>query len=125
MHRKVRLKLTILFTLVTSILLATLLCASFYFSARQQFSLQLSSFAGQSYTLIESIDEQNILTSQWLTSREKASGIRIYLWDSNVPFFHNQEHFNRIPPSFSYYLPQLQDGRTLREATGTSDIYVG
>lgn len=125
MYRKVRRKLTVLFTLVTSILLAALLCASFYFSARQQFSLQLSSFTGQSYTLIESLSEQNILTSQWLTSREEAAGIRIYLWDNNMPFFHNKEHSNRITPSFSYYLPRLQNGRTLRQSEGTSDIYVG
>lgn len=125
MYRNVRLKLTMLFTLVISILLAALLCVSFYFSVSQQFSMQLSSFTAQSYTLIESIDEQNILTSQWLTSREEAAGIRIYLWDNNVPFYHNQEHSNRIHSSFSYYLPTLQEGHTLRESEGTSDIYVG
>ncbi|MCM1256620.1 MAG: HAMP domain-containing histidine kinase [Roseburia sp.] len=125
MYRNVRLNLTILFTLVISVLLAALLGASFYFSARQQFSMQLSSFTSQSYTLMESIDEQKVLTSHWLAAREEAAGIYIYLWDNNVPFFHNQEYSHRTQPSFSHYLPQLQEGRTLRNAAESSDISIG
>ncbi len=96
MYQKVRLRLTKLFTLVTSVLLIALLCVRFYLSVRQQFSLQLSSFTGQSRTLVESINEQNILTSNWLTTREETAGFRIYLWDNDVELFHNRDHFNHI-----------------------------
>ena len=125
MYRKVRLRLTKLFTLVTSVLLIALLCVSFYLSVRQQFSLQLSSFTGQSRTVVESINEQNILTSNWLTTREETAGFRIYLWDNDVELFHNRDHFNRIQPAYSYDLPALSDGRTLKQTTGTPDVYIG
>lgn len=125
MYRKVRLRLTKLFTLVTSVLLIALLCVSFYFSVRQQFSLLLSSFTSQSNTVVESINEQNILTSGWLTAREETAGFRIYLWDNDVELFHNRDHFNRIQPVYSCYLPSPTDGRTLKQAAGTPDAYIG
>lgn len=125
MYRKVRLRLTKLFTLVISILLTALLCVSFYLSVRQQFSLQLSSFTGQSNTVIESIGEQNILTAGWLTAMEESAGFRIYLWDNEAEFFHNRDHSNRIPPVYSRYLPAPSDGRTLRQAAGTANVSIG
>lgn len=125
MYQKVRLRLTKLFTLVTSVLLIALLCVSFYLSVRQQFSLQLSSFTGQSHTVVESISEQNILTSRWLAAREEAAGFRIYLWDNDVELFHNRDHFNRIEPAYSYYLPAPSGGRTLKQTVGTPDVYIG
>lgn len=125
MYRKVRIHLTTLFTLVTSILLIALLSVSFYLSARQQFSLQLSSFAGQSQTVVDSISEQNILTADWLTSREKAAGFRIYLWDNDVELFHNRAHSDSVSPIYSGYLPIPSDGRTLKQTSGATDISVG
>lgn len=125
MYQKVRLRLTKLFTLVTSVLLTALLCVSFYLSVRQQFSLQLSSFTSQSNTVVESISEQNILTSRWLSTREEAAGFRIYLWDNDVELFHNRDHYNRIDPVYSYYLPTPSDGRTLKQTAETPDAYIG
>ncbi len=125
MYRKVRIHLTILFTFVTSVLLIALLSVSFYLSVRQQFSLQLSSFTGQTQTVVESISEHNILTSAWLTSKEEAAGFRIYLWDNDVELFHNHAHSNLIQPAYSCYLPVLTEGRTLKPAAGSQDIYVG
>ena len=61
MYQDVRLRLTKLFTTVLSVLLAVLLGVCFYFSARQQFSLQLSSFTSQSYTVSESIDRKSVV----------------------------------------------------------------
>lgn len=125
MYRKVRLRLTLLFTLVTSILLAALLCVSFFLSARQQLSLQQSSFTSQSFTVVEAIREQNILTSQWLSDREEAAGFRIYLWDNDVELFHNHDHQNYIRQVYSYYLPALSNGRTLHALSSPEDISVG
>lgn len=125
MYRKVRIQLTILFTLVTSILLIALLSVSFYLSVRQQLSLQLSSFTGQSKTVVDSISEQNILTSAWLTSKEEAAGFRIYLWDNDVELFHNRDHSNLIHSLYSCYLPAPTDGRTLKPTAGAPDIFIG
>lgn len=125
MYRKVRFRLTLLFTLVTSILLAALLGVSFFLSAGQQLSLQQSAFTSQSYTVVEAIREQNILTSQWLSAREEAAGFRIYLWDNDVELFHNHDHPNRIRQIYSYYLPTLSQGRTLHQLSSSADISVG
>lgn len=125
MYRKVRLRLTLLFLSVTSLLLIVLLGVSFYLSARQQLSLQLSSFTSQSYTVMESLSEQRILSSQWLTAREEAADFRIYLWDNGVELFHNRDHANRIQPVYSHYLPALSGERTLRPAAEASDIFIG
>lgn len=125
MYRKVRLRLTRLFTLVTSVLLAALLGVSFFLSARQQFSLRQSSFTSQSFTVVEAIREQNILTSQWLSDREETAGFRIYLWDNDIELFHNRDHKNRISQTYSYYLPALSKGRTLKPLASSTDISIG
>ncbi|MDE7199295.1 MAG: HAMP domain-containing histidine kinase [Lachnospiraceae bacterium] len=125
MYQNVRLRLTKLFTSVISVLLAVLLGVCFYFSVKQQFSLQLSSFTSQSYTVAESIDEQNILTAQWLTAHEENAGFRIYLWDNGVELFHNRDHINQIRPEYAHYLPVLTDGRTLYPQEQAPDVSVG
>lgn len=125
MYQNVRLRLTKLFISVISILLAILLGVCFYFSIKQQFSLQISSFTSQSYTVAESISEQTILTAQWLAAHEKNAGMRIYLWDNGVELFHNSDHSNLIRTEYACYLPSLTGGRTLHPQEKTPDISVG
>ena len=125
MYQNVRLRLTKLFTSVLSVLLAVLLGVCLYFSVEQQFSLQLSSFTNQSYTVAESINEQAVLTSQWLTTHEENAGFRIYLWDNDVELFHNRDHANQIRPEYTYYLPALTEGRTLHPQAQTEEISLG
>lgn len=125
MYHTVRLRLTKLFTAVISILLVILLGVSFYFSAKQQFSLQLSSFTNQSYTVVDSIEEQHVLTPQWLSEHEENAGLRIYLWDNGVELFHNSDHTNRIPPVYAHYLPAVSGGRTLKPQEKTPEISIG
>lgn len=125
MYQDVRLRLTKLFTAVLSVLLAVLLGVCFYFSVRQQFSLQLSSFTSQSYTVLESISEQSVLTSRWLAEHEENAGFRIYLWDNGVELFHNRDHANQILPEYAYYLSGQTAGRTLHPRGKNSGISVG
>lgn len=125
MYQNVRLRLTKLFTSVLSILLAVLLGVCFYFSVRQQFSLQVSSFANQSYTVADSISEQHILTSQWLTTHEENAGFRIYLWDNDVELFHNRDHSNQLRPEYARYLPVPTEGRTLHPQENSTGVSVG
>lgn len=63
MYRKVRSRLTLLFVLVTSVLLAVLLSTSFFLSAGSQLSVSISSFTNQSFTVAEDISDQNVLTA--------------------------------------------------------------
>lgn len=125
MYQNVRFRLTRLFTVVLSLILAVLLGVCFYFSVRQQYSMQLSSFASQSYTVSESISEQSVLTSRWLATREENAGFRIYLWDNGVELFHNQDHANQLLPESTHYLSMPDDGHTLQPQEKTADILVG
>lgn len=125
MYQDVRLRLTKLFTTVLSIVLAILLGVCFYFSVRQQFSLQLSSFTSQSYTVFESISEQAVLTSRWLAAHEENAGFRIYLWDNGVELFHNRDHANRIRPEYTRYLSGSDAERTLHPLEKNTDVLVG
>lgn len=125
MYQNVRLRLTRLFTAVLSILLAVLLGVCFSFSVRQQFSLQLSSFTSQSYTVFESISEQAVLTSRWLASHEENAGFRIFLWDNGVELFHNNDHANQIQPEYIHYLSEPTNGRTLQPQEKSADVSVG
>lgn len=125
MYQNVRLRLTRLFTAVLSLLLAVLLGVCFYFSVRQQFSLQLSSFTSQSYTVYESLSEQTVLTSQWLSSHEENAGLRIYLWDNGVELFHNHDHANQLLPEYTHYLSAPDAGRTLHPQEKNADVSVG
>lgn len=125
MYQNVRLRLTKLFTAVLSLLLAVLLSVCFYFSAKQQFSLQISSFTNQSYTVFESIREQTVLTSRWLAAQEGNAGFRIYLWDNGVELFHNRDLANQILPEYAYYLSAPDAGRTLQPQGKNADVSVG
>ncbi len=125
MYQDVRLRLTKLFTAVLSFLLAVLLGVCFYFSIRQQFSMQLSSFTSQSYTVFESISEQTVLTSRWLAAHEENAGFRIYLWDNGTELFHNGDHANQLFPEYAYYLSAPTAGRTLHPYGKTGDVSVG
>lgn len=125
MYQNVRFRLTRLFTVVLSLILAVLLGVCFYFSVRQQYSMQLSSFASQSYTVAESISEQSVLTSRWLSTREENAGFRIYLWDNGVELFHNQDHANQLLPEYTHYLSAPDEGRTLQPQEKAADILVG
>ncbi len=125
MYQDIRLRLTKLFTAVLSILLAVLLGVCFYFSTKQQFSLQLSSFTSQSYTVCESIGEQTILTSRWLASHEENAGFRIYLWDNGTELFHNADHANQLLPEYAHYLFAPAAGRTLQPCGKTGGVSVG
>lgn len=125
MYQDVRLRLTKLFTAVLSILLAVLLGVCFYFSVRQQFSLQLSSFTSQSYTVCASISEQTVLTSRWLAAHEENAGFRIYLWDNGVELFHNRDHVSQILPEYNHYLSASDAGRTLYPQGKNTDVSVG
>ncbi len=125
MYQDVRLRLTKLFTTVLSVLLAVLLGVCFYFSARQQFSLQLSSFTSQSYTVSESISEQTVLTSRWLAAHEENAGFRIYLWDNGTELFHNSDPASRILPEYAHYLSEPTAGHTLQPQEKTNGVSIG
>lgn len=125
MYQNIRFRLTRLFTAVLSILLTVLLSVCFYFSAKQQFSLQLSSFTSQSYTVFESISEQTILTSRWLTAHEENAEFRIYLWDNGVALFHNRDHVNQLLPEYAHYLSTPTAGRALYPQEKNTDVSVG
>lgn len=102
MYRKIRFQLTLLFTLVTSILLAALLGISFVWFASSSLSMRVSSFAAQAATVAQDMDEQNVLTVDWLNAKEETSNFGIYLWDNETPFFHNQSHGAPSLPNADY-----------------------
>ena len=118
MYRKVRSRLTLLFVLVTSVLLAVLLSTSFFLSAGSQLSVRISSFTSQSFTVAEDISDQNILTADWMNTRENTADFHIYLWDNGVPLFHNTNHGNTLNP-------ETITGYRLRAITGSNNIFVG
>ena len=125
MYQNVRLRLTKLFTAVLSLLLAVLLGVCFYSYAKQQFSLQISSFTSQSYTVFASISEQTVLTSRWLAAQEENAGFRIYLWDNGVELFHNRDLANQILPEYTHYLSAPDAVHTLQPQGKNTDVSVG
>lgn len=118
MYRKVRSRLTLLFVLVTSVLLAVLLSTSFFLSAVSQLSIRISSFTSQSFTVAEDINDQNVLTADWMNTRENTANFHIYLWDNGVPLFHNTSHGNIVNP-------ETITGYRLHTITGSDNIFVG
>lgn len=112
MYRKVRSRLTLLFVLVTSVLLAILLSTSFFLSAGSQLSVRISSFTSQSFTVAEDISDQNVLTADWMNTRENTADFHIYLWDNGVPLFHNTSHENTVNPEYETYLTAYMDNQS-------------
>lgn len=127
MYKEVRTRLTALFASVTCVLLLALLIISFYLSAKSQYLLSLTSFTNHSAAITEELPLQNVLTAQWLSSREKAGSVSLFLMEQNIPMFHNSTHPQEITSLFEEVCACLSGethlGRLLPDS-GESNVYI-
>lgn len=105
MYKKVRTRLTILFSAVTCTLLLALLSVSLYMSEKSQFSLLLSNFAKQSSAVLEDANAQSVLTIDWLSAKETAGSFYLFLLDQGIPIFHDSTHPAEIQKLFDEIVP--------------------
>ncbi len=100
MYQKVRSRLTVLFSSVTSTLLFFMLLISFYLTYDSQLSLQLANFTRQSVSAADEISRQNVLTTDWLRNMETSGSYYLFLLDQQTPVFHNSRHPKTIQNMF-------------------------
>lgn len=130
MYRKVRKRLTLLFAGVTCALLAGLLVISFAMSVTSRFSMQFSSFSRQSSDTLSEAEGRNVVTTDWILSKEQAGNFYLFLTDNEAPIFHNETQPELMRELFKSLLPVFQEDpfspalpADFKRLEGEEDVY--
>ncbi len=92
MFRKVHLKLTILCTTITTIIMLIMSAVYLYVSANSLYQNQLQSYQNDVYTIYTNIEQNSVISMEWISKIEARGQHKLILLDNNVPFLYNQLH---------------------------------
>ena len=89
MFRKVHVRLAFLCTGITSFILFVMSCCYLYISEAGLKSRSFTSFQNDMNTLVSNLEQQTIITHEWLTRIEDNGKYLINVVDNGVPFLYN------------------------------------
>lgn len=93
MFKKVHLRLTLLCSVITIGILCMFAGLYLYIAERTLWENRYLSFQHDMDSLCTSLEQQTVITFQYLKTLEQNGNYLIYLWDNTVPFyFNNLEH---------------------------------
>lgn len=121
MFKKVRLRLTLLSGGITTLILVIMTLAYLYISEKNLMNTRLLSFRNDINTIAANLEQQSVITHQWLSSLENNGYYYISLLDNGAPFLFNSR------ANHSPYADILAEGwaqyDTLRTAPATTLSY--
>ncbi len=121
MFKKVRLRLTLLSGGITTLILVIMTLAYLYISEKNLMNTRLLSFRNDINTIAANLEQQSVITHQWLSSLENNGYYYISLLDNGTPFLFNSR------ANHSPYTDILAEGwaqyDTLRTAPATTLSY--
>lgn len=85
MFKRLRIRLAVVCTVVTGIILAGMACGSLYISEQELARRGQSSFHSDVNSILYHIASQNVLDHTWLAQTEASGGLMLYLEDSGAP----------------------------------------
>lgn len=95
MFQKLQIQLTLLCTFITGIILFALTGACLLFAVRNINQTNFTSFLSEANTTISHLQEQKIISHQWLNQlQSEKSKIRVFLYDNGHPLFYQQYHIS-------------------------------
>lgn len=93
MFQKVHFKLTLLFTGITSFILIVMSFCYIYLSENNLSSNQFLSFQRDMNTVLTNLEQQTIITHEWLSKIESNGNYSIFILDNGTEFlYQNKEH---------------------------------
>lgn len=89
MFRKVHLYLTALCAGITTAIILVMSLLYLYLSEKELYEIQYRSFQNDINTIATSLEQQSVISMEWLSKMESRSGYIFYALDNGVPFLYN------------------------------------
>jgi signal transduction histidine kinase len=90
MFEKLNLRLALLFTTISSLILLTMSLCYLYISEKDLKNTSYLSFCGEMNTIVANLEQQNIITYQWLSKIEQNNKYIIAIYDNETPLSYTQ-----------------------------------
>lgn len=90
MFRKVHLYLTALCAGITTAILIVMSMLYLYLSEKELYENQFRSFQNDINTIATSLEQQSVISMEWLSKMEARGGYSFYALDNGVPFLYNR-----------------------------------
>ncbi len=90
MFRKVHLYLTALCTCITTAILIVMSLLYLYLSEKELYENQYRSFQNDMNTIATSLEQQSVISMEWLSKMESRGGYTFYALDNGIPFLYNR-----------------------------------
>lgn len=90
MFRKVHLYLTALCAGITTAIILVMSLLYLYLSEKELYETQYRSFQNDINTIATSLEQQSVISMEWLSKMESRSGYTFYALDNGVPFLYNR-----------------------------------
>lgn len=90
MFRKVHLYLTALCAGITTAILIVMSLLYLYLSEKELYENQFRSFQNDINTISTSLEQQSVISMEWLSKMEARGGYTFYALDNGVPFLYNR-----------------------------------
>lgn len=90
MFRKVHLYLTALCAGITTAILIVMSLLYLYLSEKELYENQFRSFQNDINTIATSLEQQSVISMEWLSKMEARGGYSFYALDNGIPFLYNR-----------------------------------
>ncbi len=95
MFRKVHFKLAVLCTTITAIIMLIMSLIYLYISANSLYQNQLQSIQNDVYTIYTNIEQNNVISMEWISKIEARGHHKLIFLDKDIPFLYNQLHASK------------------------------
>ncbi len=118
MFRKVHLYLTALCAGITTAILIVMSLLYLYLSEKELYENQFRSFQNDISTISTSLEQQSVISMEWLSKMEARGGYTFYALDNGIPFLYNRltnlsdssEIRNLLDACLEYYASHYESG---------------
>ena len=90
MFRKVHLYLTALCAGITTAILIVMSLLYLYLSEKELYDNQFRSFQNDINTIATSLEQQSVISMEWLSKMEARGGYTFYASDNGIPFLYDR-----------------------------------
>ncbi|MDO4303370.1 MAG: HAMP domain-containing sensor histidine kinase [Bacillota bacterium] len=90
MYRKVHLRLTVLCAGITTAIIIIMSLSYLYVSEKGLYTNQYNSFKNDINTIATNLEQQSVITMEWLSKMEAQGNYTFFVLDNGVPFLYNQ-----------------------------------
>ncbi len=117
MFRKVHLYLTALCAGITTAIMIVMSLLYLYLSEKELYENQFRSFQNDINTIATSLEQQSVISMEWLSKMEARGGYTFYALDNGIPFLYNRladssessEIRDLLDTCLEFYIDNYQD----------------